>query len=43
MKNQKRDFISEAIVEYDGLPSEEQGKLLIQVLERSTLFNGFYY
>lgn len=41
MKNQKRDFISEAIVEYDSLSAEEQGKLLIQVLEDQPYLMGF--
>ena len=41
MKNQKRDFISEAIIEYDALSSEEQGKMLVQVLEDQPYLMGF--
>jgi predicted HTH domain antitoxin len=41
MKNQKRDFISEAIIEYDALSSVEQGKMLVQVLEDQPYLMGF--
>jgi hypothetical protein len=41
MEKQKRDFISEAIVEYDGLSNEEQGKMLVQVLEDQPYLMGF--
>jgi hypothetical protein len=41
MEKQKRDFISEAIVEYDDLSNEEQGKMLVQVLEDQPYLMGF--
>jgi hypothetical protein len=41
MEKQKRDFISEAIVEYDNLSNEEQGKMLVQVLEDQPYLMGF--
>jgi len=41
MEKQKRDFISEAIVEYDDLTNEEQGKMLVQVLEDQPYLMGF--
>jgi hypothetical protein len=41
MEKQKRDFISEAIVEYDDLSNQEQGKMLVQVLEDQPYLMGF--
>lgn len=41
MKKDKRDLIAESIADYDAMKPEEQGKLLVQVLEDQPILMGY--
>lgn len=41
MNNSKRDFIAEAVLDYDTMGQGEQGKMIIQLLEDQPVLMGF--
>jgi hypothetical protein len=41
MKHQNKDFLSEAIADYEAMKQEEQGSLLVQILEDQPILMGF--
>lgn len=41
MSKPGRDFIAEAIADYDAMKAEEQGKLVVQILEDQPILMGF--
>lgn len=41
MKKNKRDLIAESIADYDAMKQEQQGKLLVQVLEDQPILLGY--
>lgn len=41
MKHPNKDFVAEAIADYEAMPAEAQGKLLIQVMEDQPVLMGF--
>jgi len=41
MKHPNKDFVAEAIADYEAMSAEEQGKLLIQVMEDQPVLMGF--
>lgn len=41
MKQPKKDFIAEAIADYEAMTASEQGKMVVQVLEDQPILMGF--
>ncbi len=41
MKHPNKDFVAEAIADYEAMKAEEQGKLIVQVLEDQPVMMGY--
>jgi len=41
MKHPNKDFVAEAIADYEAMSAEDQGKLVVQVLEDQPILMGF--
>lgn len=41
MKHQNKDFIAESIADYEAMKPQEQGKLLMQILDDQPILMGF--
>lgn len=41
MKQPKKDFVAEAIADYEAMSQEEQGQMLVQILEDQPILMGF--
>lgn len=41
MKHPNKDFVAEAIADYEAMTQDEQGKLLVQVMEDQPVLMGF--